>query len=96
MKEFTLDILTPVAPVFHGMVRMVVAPGQDGYFGMLAGHAPLVAALRPGVIRAQMKDGDQEWRCGAGMACVEPGLLTLLVESLADASGADQSAQNGA
>lgn len=95
MSEFLLEILTPAAPAFRGQVSMVVAPGQDGYFGVLRGHLPLVAALQKGRVKARESGGDREWTCGSGVACVEPDRVTLLVESLAAVAvpgGSDQPA----
>lgn len=82
MNEFALDILTPAARVFQGRATMLVAPGRDGYFGVLRGHLSMVAALKAGRIRIQGAEGGREWLCGAGVASVEPERVTLLVESL--------------
>ncbi len=80
--DFALDILTPAARVFQGRVTMLVAPGLDGYFGVLRGHLPMVAALKAGRIKTQEAGGGREWICGAGVASVEAEQVTLLVESL--------------
>jgi F-type H+-transporting ATPase subunit epsilon len=43
-----LEFVTPERALVHEDVDEVEIPGEDGYFGVLPGHAPLLAALRPG------------------------------------------------
>jgi F-type H+-transporting ATPase subunit epsilon len=43
-----LEFVTPERALVHDDVDEVEIPGEDGYFGVLPGHAPLLAALRPG------------------------------------------------
>ena len=50
-QKFTLDIVTPEASLYSKEVEMVVLPGKDGDFGVLELHAPVIASLRPGVVR---------------------------------------------
>ena len=49
-KEFALSIVAPDREVVAENVTSVVAPGSSGYFGVMAGHLPLVAALKPGLL----------------------------------------------
>mgnify|MGYP001111166175 CR=1 FL=1 len=49
MTGFSLAILTPDREGYRGSVESVTAPGQDGEFGVLANHMPLVAGLKSGV-----------------------------------------------
>ena len=49
MTEFSLAILSPDREWFAGPAGSVIAPGQDGEFGVLAHHIPLVAGLKAGV-----------------------------------------------
>ena len=50
MATFQLDLVTPDKVLFSGPVDQVDVPGVAGDFGVLAGHAPLVAMLKPGVL----------------------------------------------
>ena len=43
-----LEFVTPERALVHEDVDEVEIPGEDGYFGVLPGHAPLLAALQPG------------------------------------------------
>lgn len=47
---FTFDLVSPEKLLLSEDVEMVVVPGSEGDFGVLIGHAPLISALRPGVI----------------------------------------------
>ena len=47
----TVDIVTPEAQILSTEADMVVIPGQEGAFGVLPSHAPLISKVRPGVIR---------------------------------------------
>ena len=49
---FNLQIVTPEREVFNGQVEAVSLPGTDGSFGVMRNHAPLIAALDPGLLTA--------------------------------------------
>ncbi|AEF95446.1 ATP synthase epsilon chain [Desulfotomaculum nigrificans CO-1-SRB] len=55
-KTQRLDIVTPEKVVFSEEIDFIVAPGADGELGILPEHAPLVTALKIGVMRVQ-QDG---------------------------------------
>jgi len=46
-----LSIVTPARALVETDADSVVAPGSEGEFGVLPGHAPLLAALKAGVVR---------------------------------------------
>ena len=54
-----LEILTPERAVYDDEVDMVIAPGSEGYLGILPHHAPLLTALGQGEFRVK-KGGDEE------------------------------------
>ena len=58
-KSFHLDIVTPERLIFSGEITSVVAPGLSGYFGIMANHQPMIAALSPGVLRMEEATGGQ-------------------------------------
>lgn len=53
-----LKILTPDQSVFTGTVSSVKVPGYDGAFQILENHAPIVAALRAGVVSIKKSNGE--------------------------------------
>src|SRR6266849_10204535 len=50
MATFHFDLVSPEKLAFSGEVDQVDVPGMEGDFGVLAGHAPVVAVLRPGIL----------------------------------------------
>lgn len=57
MTEFHLSILSPNRSWFEGSAESVTAPGQDGEFGVLAHHIPLLAGLKAGVVTVRAPGG---------------------------------------
>jgi F-type H+-transporting ATPase subunit epsilon len=49
-KSFKLSIVTPERTLYEGDVTSVILPASDGYLGIWANHAPMVAAMRAGVV----------------------------------------------
>ena len=54
----SLEIVSPEKLLLSRPVDMVVIPASEGDMGVLAGHAPLVTALRPGIIVVYRDAGD--------------------------------------
>jgi F-type H+-transporting ATPase subunit epsilon len=83
------DLVAPEARVFQGEVDMVVVPGSEGDFGVLAGHAPFMSTIRSGAI--SIHSGDQVTRTfiHGGFAEVTPDGLTILAEEAIDLTKID-------
>jgi F-type H+-transporting ATPase subunit epsilon len=79
MATFRFDLVSPEQMVFSGEVEHVVVPGTEGEFGVLAGHAPLVAMLKPGVLRI-LGPNEQRIMVVGGFAEVNPDGLTVLAD----------------
>jgi F-type H+-transporting ATPase subunit epsilon len=80
MARFQLEIVTPVRLVHSGQVHMVVVPGTEGDFGVLAGHSPVLSTLRPGFIDIYAEPGAAPERVevDGGLAEVNETSLTIL------------------
>ena len=65
MATFRLEIVTEERIVYSEDVDVLVAPGIDGELGILARHAPLLTALKPGEIRV-VKDGEETYMAVSG------------------------------
>lgn len=81
---FELRILTPVANVFDEQVVSIVAPGQLGYLGVLANHAPLITTLVNGDLKVTTEAGNKWYRIEGGILCVARNRAVLLSESVAE------------
>jgi len=81
MAKILLEIITPDRVVVSEEVDIVTAPGVAGEFGVLANHAPMVAAVKIGPLR--YRNGDkEEWVAISGGFCeVSKNKITFLVEA---------------
>jgi F-type H+-transporting ATPase subunit epsilon len=55
--SFTLKIVTPNEVFFEGMAVSVIAPGENGYFGILKDHAPFVSTIGKGTFTSRDASG---------------------------------------
>jgi F-type H+-transporting ATPase subunit epsilon len=80
MANFPFELASPARLVFSGEVEQVDVPGAEGDFGVLAGHAPLIAALRPGILTIHEGGGTKRLFIRDGFAEVNSSGLTVLAE----------------
>jgi F-type H+-transporting ATPase subunit epsilon len=81
-KTFQFEILTLQREFLRAEVRFVVAPGQEGVFEILPGHAPFVFALKPGPLRMRQPDGKDVYvAVGTGFLIVQKESVTVLTRS---------------
>jgi F-type H+-transporting ATPase subunit epsilon len=79
VTEFPLAILSPDREWYAGPAESVTAPGQDGEFGVLARHIPLVAGLKTGVVTVRVPGGKSLYfAVDGGVLGVEPGGVRIL------------------
>jgi F-type H+-transporting ATPase subunit epsilon len=80
MATFHFDLVSPEKLAFSGEVDQVDIPGVEGDFGVLAGHAPVVAALRPGILVITSGGARQKVIVLGGLAEVSDKGLTVLAD----------------
>ena len=80
MATFHFDLVSPEKLAFSGEVDQVDVPGAEGDFGVLAGHAPVVAAIRPGILTVITGGSKQKIIVLGGIAEVSEKGLTVLAE----------------
>ena len=80
MATFHFDLVSPEKLAFSGEVDQVDVPGLEGDFGVLAGHAPVVAALRPGILTIIAGGERQKVIVLGGLAEVSGKGLTVLAD----------------
>jgi F-type H+-transporting ATPase subunit epsilon len=78
MATFHFDLVSPEKLLFSGEVSQVDVPGSEGDFGVLAGHAPLVTTLRPGILVVYRERDALRIVVDGGFAEVGPAGLTVL------------------
>ena len=87
MANLHFELVSPEKLLFSGEVEQVDVPGAEGDFGVLAGHAPFVTTLRPGILTVHSGSGAQKIVVLGGFAEVSDKGLTVLAdvaESVAD------------
>ncbi len=80
MATFHFDLVSPEKMAFSGEVDQVDVPGAEGDFGVLAGHAPVVAAIRPGILTVITGGAKQKIIVLGGLAEVSEKGLTVLAD----------------
>ena len=80
MATFHVDLVSPEKLLFSGDVNQVDVPGAEGDFGVLAGHAPFVTTVRPGIVTLFREGGALKVVVNGGFAEVNPQGLTILAD----------------
>src|SRR3954451_7836624 len=80
MATFHFELVSPDRISFSGEVDQVDLPGSEGDFGVLAGHAPLIALLRPGLMTVYTGGEQTKLVVLGGFAEVGPDGLTILAD----------------
>ena len=80
MATFHFDLVSPEKLAFSGEVDQVDVPGAEGDFGVLAGHAPVVAAMRPGILTVTTGATREKIIVLGGLAEVSERGLTVLAD----------------
>lgn len=80
MAQLHLDFVSPERVLFSGEVDQVDLPGTEGDMGILAGHAPLVTMLRPGIVTIFRGGAREAVVVVGGFAEVGPAGLTVLAD----------------
>lgn len=78
---FTLEIVTPNRKLLSREVEEVTAPGQEGEFGVLAGHTPFLTILKAGEISYKKGSETGALAISRGYAEIFPDKTTILVDS---------------
>jgi F-type H+-transporting ATPase subunit epsilon len=77
---FHFDLVSPEKLAFSGEVDQVDIPGAEGDFGVLAGHAPVVAVVRPGILTVITGSTHQKIIVLGGLAEMSDKGLTVLAD----------------
>src|SRR5271169_4890772 len=80
MPALHLDFVSPERVLLSGEVDQVDLPGAEGDMGILAGHAPLVTTLRPGIVTIFREGRREPGVVVGGLAEVGPAGLTVLAD----------------
>jgi F-type H+-transporting ATPase subunit epsilon len=76
------DLVSPERRLASMQVQAVLVPGADGDLTAMADHAPLITTLRPGMLRVESGEGNQEYLVTGGFAEIGTGLSVLAEQAL--------------
>jgi F-type H+-transporting ATPase subunit epsilon len=81
MATFKFELVSPERILFLGDVVSVIVPSVEGEITVLAGHAPLVATLKAGIVFVQTTDSNgKEFFVNGGLVEVNHAATTILAE----------------
>jgi F-type H+-transporting ATPase subunit epsilon len=90
-ETFKFELISPERVLVSADVAEVIVPGSEGEFTVLPRHAPVIATLRPGILRIPGMDGELgEIYVRGGLADVGPDQLTILAEQAIPAQNVDR------
>jgi F-type H+-transporting ATPase subunit epsilon len=96
-KTIRCDIVSAHAEVFSGDVGMVFATGVSGELGITPRHAPLITQLKPGPVRVQDINGEEQFFfVGGGIIEVQPHVVTVLADTAMRGDDLDEAAAKAA
>lgn len=79
---FHLDVVSAEGKLFAGTVESFMVTGSEGELGIHPGHAPLLSAIKPGMVRITKQHGEEEIvYVSGGMLEVQPGTATVLADT---------------
>lgn len=81
MATFNLTIVSAEQEIFEGEVKQIQATGVEGELGILPGHTPLLTAIKPGIVKFTLQDGNEEViYVSGGFLEVQPNIVTVLAD----------------
>ena len=86
MAKLHFSLVAPERELFSGDVDQVIAPGTEGQFGVLAGHAPFMTTLKEGEVTVVDGSNRRVFAIRGGFADVTGEGLTILAEHATEAA----------
>ena len=92
MAHLTVDVVSAEDSIFSGKAKFVALPGEAGELGILPGHTPLISRIRPGTVKIELADSDEEVHVfvAGGILEVQPGGVTVLSDTAIRAQDLDE------
>lgn len=66
MTPYQFSLITPQGRIFHGSIESLIVPGAEGSLGIMAGHAPIVAALKNGALKLRQGGTERFYAINGG------------------------------
>ena len=92
MATLLCRVVSAREELYSGEISMLIATGIEGEIGILPGHTPLITLLKPGAMRVQTADGNEEViYVSGGVLEVQPKMVTILADTAMRAHNLDES-----
>ncbi|MDO5087240.1 MAG: F0F1 ATP synthase subunit epsilon [Comamonadaceae bacterium] len=92
-----VDVVSAEESIFSGEATFVALPGESGELGIYPRHTPLITRIRPGSVRIQKADGNEEFVFVAGgILEVQPSRVTVLSDTAIRGKDLDDEKVNAA
>ncbi|MGL9751008.1 MAG: F0F1 ATP synthase subunit epsilon [Symbiopectobacterium sp.] len=79
---YHLDVVSAEQEMFSGLVQKIQVTGSEGELGIYPGHAPLLTAIKPGMVRIVKQHGEEEYiYLSGGVLEVQPNSVTVLSDT---------------
>ena len=92
-----VDVVSAEESIFSGEATFVVLPGEAGELGIYPRHTPLITRIRPGAVRIQKPEGEEELVFVAGgILEVQPKVITVLADTAIRGHDLDEAKANEA
>ncbi|WP_018691248.1 F0F1 ATP synthase subunit epsilon [Algicola sagamiensis] len=92
-----LDVVSAENMMFSGRVESIQVTGSEGDLGIYPGHAPLLTAIKPGMVRIVKQHGHEEiMYVAGGMLEVQPHNVTVLADTAIRGEDLDEQAAEAA
>jgi len=75
------EIVSQDRMVYEGEADMVKLPGTEGEMGILPNHAPLLTALKFGIITVRFQGQEEHFTVAGGIAEIQPDIITILADA---------------
>lgn len=86
-RPYRLEIITPERRLLDREVVSLIAPGVEGYLGVMAGHAPLITELTVGKLMLRYEDDDVDYVAVSGGFMEVTGEHTIILAQSAEFAG---------
>ncbi|QBQ53799.1 F0F1 ATP synthase subunit epsilon [Nitrosococcus wardiae] len=88
-----VDVVSAEREIFSGTANMVFAPAEMGEVGIMPRHTPLLTRLKPGEVRVQRPEGQEDFfYVSGGLLEVQPHVVTVLADTAQRAADIDEAA----
>ena len=98
MSTIHVDVVSAEESIFSGEATLVSLPGESGELGILPRHTPLITRIKPGAVRIQRADNNEEEFVfvAGGILEVQPHCVTVLADTAIRGKDLDEAKANEA